>query len=169
MSLLVNNNPQVLWRETIKEAVERCDIALENNLEAYLASLLARYADKPELAKRLFAEAIMHAAAKSEAERDVLMQQVGDECLLYSGLFPRSARKKHVSIRYFVEMGRTAYGTISTETSDLFGRLATKFVLLMDVLQSIKAGTDLLPLEAYEQWEAVGSLRAWNILQKYRR
>ena len=76
MSLLVNNNPQVLWHETIIEAEDRCDVTLEKNLEVYLASLLARYTDKPALVKRLFAQAFMQTVSKSEAKRHIFLPQI---------------------------------------------------------------------------------------------
>lgn len=168
MSLLVNNNPKLLWTDAIREAEDRCAVRLGDTLEIYLVSLLARYTDKPEIAKRLFASALLQAMEKAEHERDILLQRVGDECLLFSGLFPKAAKSKNVNISYFVDMGRSAYARISTTTDDLFDNLAFQFVQLMDVLQSIKPHADLLPLEAYEQWESVRSQRAFKILQSYR-
>lgn len=169
MSLLVNENSNVLWKDAIKDAENRCSVRLDNTLEVYLVSLLARYADKPEMVKRLFANALLQAMEKSEYERDLLLQRVGDECLLYSGLFPKSSKSKNVSVSYFVDIGRSAYAMISTTTNDLFDNLAIQFVQLMDVLQSIKPDAELLPLEAYEQWESVRSQRALRILQSYRK
>jgi hypothetical protein len=168
MSLLFNDSSKVLWEEVVKEAESRCAVKLDYTLEVYLVSLLARYTDKPEIAKRIFANALLMAMEKAECERGVLLQQVGDECLIFSGLFPRAAKSKNVNIGYFVDIGRSAYGQISTKTGDLFGSLAVRFVQLMDILQSIKPGPDLLPLEAFEQWEAVRSQRAFKILQSYR-
>lgn len=167
MSLLVNESPNILWEVVVKEAENRCAVQLDNHLEIYLVSLLSRYTDKPEIAKRLFASAVLKAMEKSERERGVLLQQVGDECLIFSGLFPKAAKSKNVNIGYFVDIGRSAYAHISTTTGDLFGSLAVRFVQLMDVLQSIRPGPDLLPLEAYEQWEAVRSERAYRMLQGY--
>lgn len=76
-------------------------------------------------------------------------------------------RKKLVKISYFVDLGRSAYTSISYDTNNLFKLLAFQFVGLMDVLQSIRPHPDLLPLEAYEQWQEVGSQRALKILREY--
>ena len=95
------------------------------------------------------------------------MKEVGDHCLLFAGLFPRAAEKRLVKISYFVGLGQGAYSTISQCTDDLYGLLALQFVVLTDVLQSIRQGYDLLPLEAYEQWNDTGSQRALRILQEY--
>jgi hypothetical protein len=168
MSLFINENTRILWVDAVKEAENRCLIKLDDHLELYLVSLLARYTDKPEIAKQLLATALLKAMEKAECERGVLLQQVGDECLIFSGLFPRVANRKNVDISYFVDMGRSAYARISRSTGDVFGSLAVSFVQVMDVLQSMRPGPDLLPLEAYEQWTAVGSKRAFRILQGYR-
>ena len=99
-------------------------------------------------------------------QRTVSLQHVGDQCLLYAGLFPKIAQRRHVKISYFVDIGRSAYISISHKANDLFESLALQFVVLMDVLQSIQQ-PDLMPLEAYDQWNTVGSKRALRILQEY--
>jgi len=167
MSLIVNNDSHILWHETLRVAEDRCSVTLDRELEAYLVALLTRYTDKPEWTKRVYATALMEAMDRKPAERSILLQQVGDQCLLFSGLFPEAADRKQVKIRYFVEIGRSAYANISRKASDLYGTLATRFVLLMDVLQSIRPETGMLPLAAYEQWESLGSQRALKILQSY--
>src|SRR5262249_52839092 len=95
------------------------------------------------------------------------LQNVGDQCLLFVGLFPHAAEKKHVKINYFVDLGRSAYANISHTVNDLYWSLAIQFVALMDVLQSIRHTPDLLPLEAFEQWSELDSQRALQILNEY--
>jgi len=167
MNLLTSSDSLVLWRDTVRDAEKRCAIRLERELETYLVSLLLRYMNQPEIAKQVFARAILEAQQMLERERNTALQEVGDQCLLFAGLFPRAAERRHVKISYFVDIGKTAYATISQQANDLYGSLAMQFVLLMDVLQSIRPYHDLLPLEAYEQWNELGSRRALNILQMY--
>lgn len=64
-------------------------------------------------------------------------------------------------------MGRSAYSTLAQHGNDLFSHLALEFVLLMDVLQSIREPSILTPLEAYEQWSDLGSKYALMILKQY--
>jgi hypothetical protein len=64
-------------------------------------------------------------------------------------------------------LGRVAYAAISKTADDLYGALSLEFVLLADVLQSIRPTADLQPLEAYDQWNETGSRRALKILQSY--
>lgn len=157
----------MLWRDVVKEAEDRCSINLQEELETYLISLLIRYLDNPEMTQRIFAVAFMEALKRGAKERQVSLQNVGDECLLFAGLFPKAALPRQVTIKYFVDLGRTAYFSISNKNNDLYTALAFQFVVLMDVLQSIPNQTPLLPLEAYEQWQTLGSQRALEILKSY--
>lgn len=169
MTLLTNTASVVLWQEVIKNAENRCAITLKEDLEAYLVSLLIKYTNKPEVAKQILAPAFLEALKTRTIERSVTLQLVGDQCLIFAGLFPKAAEKRLVKIKYFVDLGRSAYSAISCKTNDLFGSLAIEFVVLMDVLQSIRAYPELMPLEAYEQWTQLGSQRAFKILQEYSR
>lgn len=166
MDLLINNTLS-LWHEVIRNAENRCSISLDEDLEAYLVSLMIRYTNQPEVVKQILATTFLDALQKHSRERDVSLQHVGDQCLIFAGLFPHSAAKKQVKVKYFVDLGRSAYSSISQTTNDLFGSLAFQFVALMDVLQSIHQKPQLLPLEAYEQWEMLGSKRAYQILHEY--
>jgi hypothetical protein len=167
MSLLISSSSLTLWQDMIKHAENRCDIALKHDLEAYLTSLLIQYANKPDIVKQLFATAFLEAMQLRQAQRTLQLQMVGDRCLLFAGLFPQSVMKKNVHVRYFVDLGRSAYSAISSETNDLYDSLALEFVTMMDVLQSINHYACLLPLEAYDQWHELGSKRALKILQGY--
>lgn len=167
MNLLMKDTSIALWQDVVKNAEDNCSIVLKEDLEAYLVYLLVRYTTKPEIAKQILASAFLEALTMRENQRNVSLQHVGDHCLIYAGFFPRLAEKRHVRLSYFVDLGRSAYGTMSRQADDLYWSLAVQFVGLMDVLQSIRHTPDLLPLEAYEQWEAVGSQRALRMLRQY--
>lgn len=164
MNLLTNDNIIALWKDTVQHAKNQCAITLENELETYLVSLLVQYTSRPEVVKQLLATTFLEA---QKGHNQHALREVGDQCLLFAGLFPHAAERKLVKISYFVDLGRSAYASISCDTNDLFRLLAYQFVGLMDVLQSIRPHPDLLPLEAYDQWIEVGSQRALRILQEY--
>lgn len=166
MTLLTSESVLALWQDTVKHAEGCCSVALNPELEAYLVSLLMQYSHRPEVAKQLFAAAFLEA---QQTHNNHSLQRVGDQCLLFAGLFPHSTEKKLIKISYFVDLGRSAYTSISQKTNDLFSLLAHQFVGLMDVLQSIRPHPDLLPLEAYEQWNDLRSQRALRILREYTR
>lgn len=167
MSLLVEKPEITLWQEAIKQAENRCSIDLNEELETYLISLLMRYAKRPELVKQLFGQAFLEALQQRDPQRLTSLQHVGDQCLLFAGLFPDAAKKRHVKIAYFVDLGRSAYAAISATGHDLYWTLAFQFIALMDVLQSIRPDSTLLPLEAYERWTELGSQRALQMLKVY--
>ena len=127
-----------------------------------------KYTNKPEFAKTIVAKLLLESMQKDAGHRELLLQNLGDQCLLFAGLFPKQASSHHVKISYFVGMGRSAYQAISHATNDVFNSLALQFVLIMDVLQSVPKHAELMPLEAYEQWTELGSQRAYRILKSYR-
>jgi len=100
------------------------------------------------------------------------LRDVGDQCLLYSGLFPRRARRRRVPVQYFVDLGRSAYAQLAEVEhglGELFERLSRDFVVLMDVLQAMKALGQSEPLldpwEDAALWRHTGSRSAHRRLQ----
>lgn len=130
-----------------------------------------RYTNKPEVIKKILALEFLQGVDLTPAKRTLALQEVGDKCLLFAGLYPNIAAKRLVRISYFVNMGQAAYVRISKKSNDLYELLSTQFVSLMDVLQSIrlysKKYPDLLPIQAYELWNDTGSRRALSILRQY--
>ena len=165
MKLLTNSTPIALWYEIIHEAETACTISLKEEVEAYLVFLLMRYIDKPEIVKHIMASEFLTGIHLDYHQRELALQGVGDKCLIFSGLFPSLAEKRHTKISYFVHLGQAAYLGISRDTNDLYESLATYFVPLMDVLQSIRR-QESLPLQAYELWNETGSQMAFNSLRR---
>ncbi len=171
MKILVNSTPTALWYDIIHEAEQHCAVCLKEDIESYLVFLLMRYTNQPQLTHRIIATEFLQGARLSPQQRLVALQDVGDKCLLFTGLFPRLAEKRLVKISYFVNIGKTAYEAISYSTNDLYCLLGKQFVPLMDVLQAIrqysKKCPDLLPLQAYDLWNETGSQRALSVLKTY--
>jgi hypothetical protein len=102
------------------------------------------------------------------------LRNVGDKCLLYSGLFPRRAERRRVKISYFVDLGRSAYQQLSDRmehgAAAMYHRLAGAFVSIMDILQTMRTlgypAKPLDPLQAFELWRDTGSRAALRSLQK---
>lgn len=171
MKILLSSTPMALWHDIIHDAEANCAITLDQELEAYLVCLMIRYTNKPEAIKAIIATEFLNGVNSIHKKRETALQEVGDKCLIFTGLFPKIVDKRLVKISYFVNLGQTAYSAISHKDSDLYGSLATHFVPLMDVLQSIrkyaKEYPDLLPLEAYDLWNETGSQRALRVLRQY--
>ncbi len=157
-----------LWRDSVKGAEERCQVTLSEDIESYLVFLLIRFSNKPDIAKQVMATEFFKALQEKEFSRRYSLANVGDQCLLLSGLFPGIAERRQVKVRYFVDLGRSAYANISDAASDLYAALAAQFVILMDVLQSLNQRQVLLPFEAYDLWRELGSRRALAVLHAHR-
>lgn len=171
MKLLVNSTPTSLWYQIIHEAEAACEIPLKEEVESYLVFLMMRYTAKPEIAHHIMATDFLKGYGLKSNQRQLVLQEVGDKCLLFSGLFPRIAEKRMVKISYFVNLGQSSYANLSQGSDDLYCLLSNQFVSLMDVLQSLRQYSDqyseLLPLQAYELWTETGSQRALSILKQY--
>lgn len=150
MTLLSERNTLNLWQEVVQQAAFQHTIALNQELEMYLISLLMRYTNQPELLKRIMAINFLQAQHKRPQERIQALQRVGDECLLITGLFPFIPRKRLVTVSYFVSLGQSAYSAISYQ-HDVFNTLAVQFVSVMDVLRSITENKPLFLQEVIEQ------------------
>jgi len=171
MKLLINSNTLALWYDIIHDAKSSCAIDLQQELEAYLVYLMMRFTNRPDIANQIMATEFLQSMNLRVAEKEIGLQQVGDKCLIFSGLFPTLAEKRLVKIGYFVNLGRASYSAISKHDTDIYGLLAKQFVPLMDVIQSLRQYKDafptLLPLQAYDLWNETGSQRALSILKMY--
>lgn len=129
------------WRELVGEASRSCSVSLDEDLESYLVFLLMRFIGRAELAGNVLAlEYLQSLTGGSQSAQQ--LRDVGDKCLLYSGLFPLRARRRLVRVRYYIDLGRGAYQRLSDQArysyGQMFERLATHFIPLMDVLQAMR-------------------------------
>lgn len=170
--LFVDRQATAQWHDLVKEAEAFNGVPLDEELESYLVFLLMRYTGKPELAAKVMALDYLRGAQANGSERREKMRDVGDQCLLYSGLFPKRAEKRRVRVSYYVDLGRSAYQNVAdvaqAAMADMFSHLAESFVSLMDTLQAIRSmhntDTQLDPIRAFELWQDTGSRRARTVL-----
>ena len=172
-TLVLHTNPTAQWHALVNEAQAAADCQLDQELESYLVFVLMRFADRPELAARIFALDFLKGTLAAGHVRQTRLRDVGDQCLLYSGLFPEQAEQRHVSVNYFVDLGRTAYQELAAllehGSAAMFAQLASGFVSLMDVLLAMRELGDrapaLAPLKMLELGERTGSRYAGNVLR----
>ena len=156
------------WQALVVEAEKLSGIQLDEELESYLVFTLMRYLRRPEVAHRILALDFLEALQSSQQQRNVALRDVGDQCLLVSGLFPRLAERRRVRVSYYVDLGRSAYQNLAeslTKTAHLFTHLAEEFIAAMDTLQAIRVlgqqDSGLLPIEAYDLWQDTASREAY--------
>lgn len=166
-SLIIHPTEIAQWHALLHEAQQQCAVSLKESLECYLVFLLMRFAQQPSLASSVLGLDFLSACQSiSEHARQRQLKEVGDKCLLFAGLFPHRAKKRRVSISYFVKVGKIAYSTLSNYSLTeelLFTELCVEFTNLMDVLQSIRDDTSAIELiESLELWHETGSKAAWR-------
>lgn len=171
-SLVLQPTDTAQWHALVAEAQQVSQHHLDEPLESYLVFMLMRFTGQPDLAARAMALEFLEAQPEGSQQPDRL-RDVGDKCLLYSGLFPQLAEKRLVRVSYFVRLGRSAYHQLASlvdrETDRLYGQLADAFVPVMDVLQAMRglSGEQVLgPLAAAELWSDTGSRMAYRTLGK---
>ncbi|MFM8269311.1 MAG: hypothetical protein ACKN9V_03905 [Pseudomonadota bacterium] len=105
----------------------------------------------------------------------VILQRLGDLCLVVSGYFGESLQAKLVDLDYYFGMGGTAYQALSElesnkKTKKVYEELSGKFQPFSNVLgemserSGLQSNKDILRL--YERWMATGSDRLRKILSE---
>ncbi len=164
-TLVLEPTSTAQWRQLVSEAQASAHFSLGEELESYLVFLLMRYAQEPRMMATIVAlEYLESLLARGQVRRERL-RDVGDRCLLFSGLFPKLARRRHVQISYYVRIGQGAYSELSqslaTAQGGMFAHLSRKFVSMMDVLHAMRRFGEteplLSPLEAYDLHTQVAS------------
>lgn len=157
------------WRALLTHAQAVGGLHLPPMIEEFLVSLLYRHVgagltpqdmDNGVLDR---VDRILYADTSNPAA-------VGDQCLLFAGLFPEHAIRKGVPVTYFVQVGRTAYREYASKhDSALHALLGEEFVRCMDTLQTLRVLQSGEPcidgFNAYHLWRELGSQHGWRVLR----
>lgn len=172
--LIVEPTAKAVWHRLIVEAEARSGCELDEGKESYLVFLLMRYLQRPDLVRTVLAMRFLQALRSRGRRRVEELQDVGDQCLIYAGLFPEQAERRRVRLSYFVDLGRSAYHGMAEHSTRanavLFGGLAEAFVHLMDVLRATRESQQqalLSALQAAESWSETGSRLAYRELGRH--
>lgn len=176
MTLLIQPSSLSQWQALLSEAQVAAAITLQEDLESYLAFMLMRFCQHPEMAKSAVGLEFLMALDSLSGLQEHKLQEVGDKCLIFSGLFPENAHKRRVSMNYYIELGQTAYGMLSTKnhlpekqgTCELYTSLSHGFVGMRDVLDAMRdsdsnRSNDLLAY--FDLWQKFKSEYALKKLQ----
>ncbi|MEY3183263.1 MAG: hypothetical protein RLZ35_1248 [Pseudomonadota bacterium] len=174
--MVLHPTPIAQWQALVSEAsMSLGTVALSEELESYLVFLLMRFMDNAELSGSVMAIEFLNSVDRVKTAKEASLREVGDKCLLFAGFFPELARRRRVNMSYYVELGRSAYASLSSvhhqTFSTLFARLSHDFILLVDILHSMRAldtqkeALDVMAAE--ELWRDTNSQYAKSILKKY--
>lgn len=141
MELVLHPSAIAQWYALINEAEQTCNVTLNEEVESYLVFLLMRFTQNPQLANSVLAVDFLQGLQKNGELRQQLLKEIGDKCLLFSGLFPGLATRRRLSSSYFIDMGQSAYSLvvgIGDQTSVLFAELSEQFAKLIAILQATR-------------------------------
>jgi len=169
--LILEPTAQAQWQSLVHDAQRACDHHLDETLESYLVFLLMRFAARPHCTTRIMAEDYLRSQALQGEQRVEKLREVGDHCLIFSGLFPQLAERRLVRIGYFVAIGQSSYRQLSDVMdrgwSAVYQSLSEAFIMLMDILHAMRetGGQSVLtPLQAMDLWQDTGSRRSYQQL-----
>ncbi len=164
------------WHSLVHEAQAKTHLHLSEMLEHYLVVLLIRFTRRAQSLSDAVAPHYLEAMSSECSQRPAELRDVGDTCLLLSGLFPGRTSKLAVNTDYYIGLGRSAYGEaaahLDTDEHPLFTTLARRFISAMDVLMAIRlmnSNHAMLPdaLSAFELNQQHGSNSAGQVLSKH--
>jgi hypothetical protein len=157
----------------VEEARQLSMSRVNDELQSYLVLLLMQWVKSPQIADNIFALDFLENIKKTRTANLQVLREIGDKCLIFSGLFPGNARRRLVNVSYYVQLGQNAYLTLSRHShdklSELYEKLGQNFVPLMDILHTIREmdrkGNALDLLEAEDLWNKTHSDHALKILR----
>jgi len=170
--LILEPTATAQWHALVSEAEVAAAQTLDETLEGYLVFLLMRFVARPDLANRALAIDYLRGSATQGQLQETQLRDVGDLCLLLSGMYPQQADRRLVQVSYYVDLGRGAYGQLAERLrhagAGVYQQLCQGFVALMDVLQAMRSldGKPVMaPLQSLELWAETGSQSAWQRLR----
>jgi len=172
-SILVESNT-AQWHQLVLDAQEITQSPLNEDLESYLVFMLMRNISNANLHSKVMAMEYIESIKSHGSEREMRLREVGDHCLLFSGLFPERAHRRQMKVKYYVDLGRTAYlhlaEDLSTGMAKLYQQLSDSFVYVMDTLLAIRSMTEQAQqrdmLLAFELWQDTNSKQSYRQLQQ---
>jgi hypothetical protein len=153
--ILIGKTAQEWFREMVSDALTHRRLEVQEVTEFYLVNLLAGFLEKERLhvqqadgtlEEEPLAFILLRALQADRRTRAASLRRLGDTALFVSGFFGDSLARTNVDIDYYIAMGEQAYGTLAeTERGldDLYGELASRFPVFVDLFAEIAELSDL--------------------------
>lgn len=151
-TLILHPTETSQWQALINEAQASTRLILDEGTESYLVFLLMRFSQGAKLLESIIALDFLESMHSGYTRKIELLRDVGDKSLLFCGLFPGMAKRRHLSLSYFSDMGQAAYLSVSelqedSQLAPLFYQLSLQFGNLQRVLQATRLGVNTEPAQ----------------------
>jgi hypothetical protein len=147
-SLALIGSAKEYFHQSLQEALLERKIETYPVVQNYLVTMLEYYLLTDNLFKEenssgkktheTLAEMMLKASSSTPRVRIELLKKLGDTALYISGFFGDSLQRKIVDVDYYIDMGSTAYISLSEQvyedtSSQLYREIARKFNGFVDV------------------------------------
>lgn len=147
--LLLQPTSTAHWHALVNEAEALCSLQLNEELESYLVFLLMRFVQKPEMVNSILALEFLKGIHAHGSIRSDRLRDVGDKCLIFSGLFPGIAKRRRLHHRYFIDLGQNAYyvlaGLSQQELANMYNCISEQFEAMRNVLEAMRGEAEIMP------------------------
>ena len=148
VSIQTGPNEIAQWHGLVLEAQSASGLYLAEPLEQYLVMTLYAYTTNTSLSTVVITLDFLSALQDTSSVCLQKLRDVGDQCLILSGLFPEQAKRRNVSPAYFVNIGKEAYHSLSAAPTQwqvdqhLFYQLFESFSDLTKLLAVLRIRAD---------------------------
>lgn len=148
------------FENLINNAEKKIKISLDVNIKSYLVTLLIDYINNTPYLNSSIGIKLMEASQYNKTKRCFELKQIGDYTLYNAGYFFEQFINSIIDRKYFIEIGETAYGMLSSEgikafSSDMFYKMSKEFRSCADVLTQISEDindSNDSDIDLYEKW-----------------
>ena len=184
MTIVAAQSLAGFFHEAVEDAIKTRRVDATDGAAKYLVALLADYAhpgkpagDALERPMTLLLDEALH--MPDRAERFERLRVLGDGVLYGCGFFGDHFEARGIDLGYLQGLGTRAYGAVSSmltqgDGTDLFGELAQKFGVFVDVVAEVADATIAMGtetprglLKVYERWLKTGSDRLASALTSH--
>lgn len=176
-------DPRSFFKERINSASMQLKVKMEEHVEFYLVNLLCDFITPEKINPDVnvletpLALMLKQAVESPTPQRIRIMKTLGDTSLYFAGFFQDYFNRKTFDIGYYITLGSSAYGDVSSlvrESGDsqtnTYAELANNFGSLVDVVAEVSTlpgatqATDILAV--YDRWTRSNSDRLRRILEQ---
>jgi len=182
--LKTKENVREFFSKELKLAMDRQRVSANEHSTSYIVELLLsnmesdKFFAKDEngkLKENVLVDIYAQYIEGSPEQKKTALKRLGDVCLLVTGFFSDSLKRKLVDLEYYFGMGGTAYWQLSNTKNNFqkstYRELSEKFKPFSSVLgevserMGITNDSDLLRI--YEKWLVTGSDRLKGLLSEH--